>query len=494
MEKRAGIGERALDFERLFDTLPSPHMVLDRSLRFVAANRAYEQVTMRDREELIGRELFKLFPNEGEGGRRVRESIERVFDTGEPDTLAYIAYDIPRPAGLGGGMEQRYWTAVHVPLAGDDGTVSHILQNTTDVTEIVQIRQAAALPYRLGEAHLLERAREAEQQHRAQLAESEDFRRLFQMAPGFFAVLSGPDHEFVFANDAYVRLVGGRSVVGRTVRAALPEIEGQGFLEMLDGVYRSGQPAGGEGVRIMLLRENGTEPAETFVDFSYDAIRNAAGQITGVFVQGMDRTGAVKTQKRQQLLLAELNHRVKNTLASVQSIVSQTLRSTTDPASARHDIEKRLLALSNAHNLLSEQEWTSTSLSDVVREGLTIVDRERYSADGPNVILRPSASIAIALIIHELAANAAKHGALAVADGRIDLNWSLADDGRFVLVWKETGGPSVRQPPRRGFGGRLIDAMVKGEFDGAFNMSFDSSGFAATICIPPGEWRKDDDD
>ncbi|WP_171904824.1 PAS domain-containing protein, partial [Hoeflea olei] len=202
----------AIDFGDVFDLLPSPHMVLDRNHCYVAVNKAYEAAVMRGRDELIGRNLFDLFPNDGESGKRLLASLDRVFETGEADTLAYIPYDIPRPPEMGGGMEQRYWTAVHTAISDRDGVERFVLQNTVDVTDIVRLRQAASLPFRRGETQLLERAREAEEQHRALMSESAEFRRLFQLAPGFFAVLSGPDHVFTFANDAYMRLVGDRQL------------------------------------------------------------------------------------------------------------------------------------------------------------------------------------------------------------------------------------------------------------------------------------------
>src|SRR5690606_12113103 len=122
------------------------------------------------------------------------------------------------------------------------------------------------------------------------LEDAEAFRNLFQQAPGFIAILSGDDHVFTFANDAYVRLIGGRDVIGMPVRKALPEIEGQGFLEMLDAVRRDGAQRGGDAARVMLRQAPGEVPQETFLDFTYSAIRDANGDITGVFVQGMDRT------------------------------------------------------------------------------------------------------------------------------------------------------------------------------------------------------------
>ena len=244
------------------------------------------------------------FPNDGESGRRLRDSFDRVFETGDSDTLAYIPYDIPRPPEKGGGMEQRYWTAVHTPVFGGDGADTLLMQNTVDVTDIVRLRQAASLPFRRGETQLLERARAAEEQHKALLSESAEFRRLFQMAPGFFAVLSGPEHVFTFANEAYMRLVGERQLIGRSVREAIPEVGEQGILDLLDEVYSTGKQYQAEARRVMIRNPGSDQLQETFLDFSYDAIRDSEGNVTGVFVQGSDRSEDVKRQHRQRLLLA----------------------------------------------------------------------------------------------------------------------------------------------------------------------------------------------
>ncbi|TYR32347.1 PAS domain-containing protein [Mesorhizobium microcysteis] len=481
----------SIDYGRLFAALPSPHMVLDHNFNYVAVNPAYEAVVMRSGSELIGRNLFDLFPNEGEGGKRLRASFTRVFETGKQDTLAYIPYDIPRPEAQGGGMEQRFWTAVHTPLADENGAIAYLVQNTVDVTDIARLRQAASLPFasKAGETRLLERAREAEQQHQALLAESDEFRRLFQLAPGFFAVLSGPTHVFVFANDAYGKLVGNRPVIGQPVKEALPEVVEQGFVALLDAVYRTGKPAGGEAVRLMLQRGPEEAPKETYLDFSYDAIRNRDGEITGIFVQGMDRTEAVRTQQRQKLLLDELNHRVKNTLATVQSIASQTLRAIDDPVEAKTRFEARLRALSNAHNLLSEREWASTSLSTILSQELSIYESSRVAAKGPAVTLSPKTSIAIAMVVHELATNAAKHGALAGDDGSLRVDWQKRGD-RLMLDWTERGGPPARPPERRGFGSRLIERVVNGELGGEIETRYDAAGFSCTIDVPNPEYEE----
>jgi PAS domain S-box-containing protein len=475
----------AFDFERLFEALPSAYMVIDRSFSYVAVNRAYEEAVSRGRKDIVGRHLFDLFPNDGESGQLLRASFRRVFDTGQSDTVAYIPYDIPVPEARGGGMEQRFWTAIHQPLTDETGAVAYLVQNTTDVTDLVRIRQAASLPFSVisGETRLLERAREAEAAHRTLLAESDSFRRLFQLAPGFFAVLSGPNHVFTFANDAYGRLVGGRDVVGKSVAEALPEVVDQGFVALLDRVYATGTPVGGVETRLMLQQAPGQAPRETFLDFSYDAIRDRDGNISGIFVQGMDRTEAVRTQQRQRLLLDELNHRVKNTLATVQSIAAQTLRPGFDPNLSRERFEARLRALSNAHNLLSEQKWASASLADIVRQEFGAHDGSRIVAEGEPVTLSPKHSIALALVVHELATNAAKHGALSSPDGRVGVRWSVPD-GRLVIDWEERGGPAATQPTHRGFGSRLIERVVGGELGGLFEARYGTEGFSCRMDVP----------
>lgn len=477
----------SIDYERLFATLPSPHMVLDRDFNFVAVNPAYERVTMRRKDELLGRNLFDLFPNPGESGRRLRASLQHVLDTGQSDTLAFIPYDIPVPEELGGGMEQRFWTAVHLPLPDASGRVTHVMQNTVDVTDIARLRQAASQPFSsfaLGETRLLERAREAEEQHKALLEESGEFRRLFQQAPGFFAVLSGPDHVFTFANDAYLRLVG-RPVIGMSVAQALPEVVQQGFVQMLDEVYKTGKPAGGAAILVKLKRSPDEEVSDVYLDFSYDAIRNRDGSIAGVFVQGMDRTEAVIAQRRQHLLLDELNHRVKNTLATVQSIAAQTLRSATDLASARSDFAARIQALSNAHSLLSAKEWSSTSLSDLLAQEFSAYGTTRFVLDGPDVTVPSRSTIAVALVVHELTTNAAKYGALSSPDGKVKVIWRRGGDGGLTIEWTERDGPPAQTPTRRGFGSRMIERVIAGELDGTFEAEYGPRGFACRLAIAP---------
>lgn len=465
-----------LDFARIFEALPSPFMVLDNQLRYVAANAEYLKAVDRTLPALIGRKVMDLFPAPGESGQRLQASLEEVLATGKPDTLAYLPYPIAREDG---SVYNGYWTAIHVPILDARGKVEFILQNTVDVTELARMREAASLPFSSLSAatRLIERTREAE-------AASADFRRLFQQAPAFFAVMSGPAHIFTFASDSYVRLVGGRNVVGLPLEQALPEVVEQGFIEILDRVYREGFVHAAEGARVMLDNSPGKPPEERFVDFSYNPIRDGSGAITGVFVQGMDRTESFRAARRQRLLIDELNHRVKNTLATVQSIAAQTLRRTADIATAREAFEARIMALSKAHTVLSERQWHDTELELLVRQELGAFNSEQVRLAGPVLAINSKATVALALALHELATNAAKHGALSVAGGTVDVSWREGEAESLELAWRERGGPGASEPSRRGFGSRLLNTVVSGELGGQLDLRYEPQGLQATLVIP----------
>jgi len=469
-----------IDFAALFDVLPSPYMVLDRDLAYVAANAAYEAVVRMPREALVGRRLFDLFPDP-ENREAVERSLRRALETGEPDTLAFIPYDMPREHGI----ERRYFTAVHTPLRDADGEVAFVLQNTVDVTEL-KARDELTGELSGPETSLLQRAQEAETASRDLQRASERLHGLFMQAPGFMAMLSGPEHVFTLANNAYRQLVGHRDVVGMSVAQALPEVRGQGFVELLDSVRASGEPYIGRGVAISLVREPGAAPEPRFLDFIYQPIRDAAGAVIGIFVEGSDMTDRVRAEEQRKLLLDELNHRVKNTLAAVQSIAAQTLRVTPEPAAFRVAFEARLMALSGVHNLLTDANWEGAPLETILRAELTPYGESRFRLGGPAQRLNAQEALTFALVTHELATNAAKYGALSTPDGCVRVSWTLEGEAaarRLVVNWVEHGGPPVTAPTRKGFGSRLIERSIRHDMHGEAIMTFDPDGLRCRISI-----------
>lgn len=132
-----------IDFENIFDRIPSPYMMLDRQLRYAAANRAYLEVVGRGWDELEGVQIFDAFPADGESRKTLEESLLRARDSGKIDVLPLIHYAIQRPQALGGGFEDRLWSATHTPIAGSNGETAYILQHTQDVTEIQRLKDVA---------------------------------------------------------------------------------------------------------------------------------------------------------------------------------------------------------------------------------------------------------------------------------------------------------------------------------------------------------------
>ena len=460
-------------------------MVLDKDLRYVAVNAAYEAVTMRSEADLIGKKLFDVFPDPGESGRRLAASFQRVLETGEPDTLAYLPYAITTPDGA---ISYRYWTAAHTPLPGPDGKTAFIAQNTVDVTEIVMAEAGATLPFgQIPETtSLLERVQQTEALKDRMAGEADEFRRLFQTAPSMIAVLSGSDHTITFANDALSGFLGRSELVGRSVRESLPDIAAQSFMDWLDQVFRTGTPVSGNGVPIRIERPD-SATSHHHVDFAFHPIFESNGGVKGVFVQGMDRTRDVEAENRQRILLDELNHRVKNTLATVQSIAKQTLRNSESPAAAQATFEGRILALSHAHDLLSRSSWAGADLRTILTRELRPYGVGRAELSGGPVRLPPRTAVALGMVAHELATNAAKFGALSNGEGRVDAAWRLTDDqdGKtLTLDWRERDGPSVTPPTRRGFGSRLIAMSLEGELGGKTDLRFDPDGVKCRITIP----------
>src|SRR5690606_25187258 len=189
-------------------------------------------------------------------------SFQSVFETGEVDHLPLIPYPIPGPER---GVEERYWSATHTPIKDGDGNVSHILQHTVDVTELHRLRTISG-DWKT-QTNLLKRADAVQGRNRVLDEEREYLRSLFEQAPGFMAVLRGPDHVFTIANKAYRDLVDRDDLNGKSVREALPELTGQVFYDLLDEAYASGKPYAADAAHVRLLRENKEVPEELYLNF-----------------------------------------------------------------------------------------------------------------------------------------------------------------------------------------------------------------------------------
>ena len=291
-----------LDFQALFNHSPNPYMVLDRELRYVAANEAYLRVTASRLEELLGRSLFEAFPHDpsdpdNANARMLRTSFERVLSGRAPDILALIPYRVPRQTPEGVVVEERYWSATHTPILDARGEVAYILQHTVDVTELQRLKQAVSTAsLEQMQAGVLQRARLVQEKNKLLDSERRMLRQLFEQAPGFMAFMRGREHVFELTNPAFDQLIGHRDVLGKSVREALPEVEGQGFFELLDRVFTTGEPVVGRGQQLFVRREPGEPLTDVYVDFVYQPILEPDGTVSGIFCQGHD----VTEQKRAQ--------------------------------------------------------------------------------------------------------------------------------------------------------------------------------------------------
>ena len=209
---------------------------------------------------------------------------------------------------------------------------------------------------------------------------------------------------------------------------------------------------------------------------------------TGRLAVTRDITQRKEAERQQKLLMDELNHRVKNTLATVQSLIAQTARGARDVGQFRTAVEGRILALSQAHNQLSRRGWVDVELRQLLRAGL-----EPYFAKGNFVLsgeplhIPPRVALMVSMAIHELATNAAKYGALSSSAGRIDVAWSAKANGaeaRLLLSWREQNGPPVQQPSHRGFGTRLLDRGIGVELGGSTMIDFAPEGLRCELDIP----------
>jgi PAS domain S-box-containing protein len=219
-------------------------------------------------------------------------------------------------------------------------------------------------------------------------------------------------------------------------------------------------------------------------------VRDAAGGVSGALLAIVDIDQEKSAAEHQKLLVNELNHRVKNTLATVQSIAAQTLRNAGTAAEARDAIEMRLLALSRAHDILTRENWEGASLSEVVAQAVApyrTLGAERLHAVGPDVRLTPRMALALAMALQELATNAVKYGALSNDRGTVRITWAVrngADPPRLALRWAETEGPRVKPPQRRGFGSRLIERSLAQDLDGTVHIEFAPHGVECTVDAP----------
>ena len=251
--------------------------------------------------------------------------------------------------------------------------------------------------------------------------------------------------------------------------------------------------------RVQRSWETGTPWEDTFPIKRHDGeyrwflsralpVRDDKGRVVRWFGTNTDITELREADERQKLLVDELNHRVKNTLAAVQSLARQSARNPASIDDFMQRFEPRLLALSRTHNLMARDKWQGANLTAVVSETLAPFAQGapgRVEVFGPAVWLGPTAAVTLAMAMHELATNAAKYGSLSVPQGRVSVTWNHDLGGgtqpAIDLLWEETNGPHVAPLKNRGFGSRLIEQGVQSELNGEVRLELAGTGARCTM-------------
>lgn len=261
----------------------------------------------------------------------------------------------------------------------------------------------------------------------------------------------------------------GRPLTDLSSRLDYPELKGH-----IQAVFESG-----ETLNHHLARDDNDRSHLVRIN----PYRDKSGSIQGVVVTLIDVTTLAQAEERQQVLISELNHRVKNMLAVVASITNRTREYSASKDEFADALIGRLHAMSRAYSLLSRESWTEASVEELLRQELDPFGPERFTLDGERVSLKPAQGLSFGMAIHELATNAAKYGALSKPAGRIVVKWSVADV-TFRLVWREKGGPRIKQPTDSGFGLTLLRGEIGYRLGGKVETTFHSNGLEAEIAFP----------
>ena len=302
-----------------------------------------------------------------------------------------------------------------------------------------------------------------------------------------FADAKESDNPIIFANDAFLSLTGyGREeVLGQSFNFLMAHAADAEALALIDAEF---QGSTGEGSEIKYRRKDGSEFwAALFIS----PVRDEEDDIVQYFASFVDNTRHKDEEAHSEMLIGELNHRVKNTLAIVQSIIWQALRTDADPIAMREAIESRLSALCRSHDLLTRENWRGAGLLDVINGALEpfgVADHaERLVITGENVHFPPKAALALGITFNELATNAVKYGAFSNDKGSIHIAWTVEkrpEGPQLVLLWQEKNGPPVSSPFQRGFGSKVIERGLEFALKWTAHLEYQKDGVVCKIVMP----------
>jgi PAS domain S-box-containing protein len=458
VKRSSGTGEAHLDAPSSVLTAltqaPLGIAIFDREMRYLAASSRFLTDQGRPGDTpLVGRLHYDVFP---EVPQRWRDIHARSLEHGV--ALSKDADPYVTPSGR---TEWIRWSLK--PWRTEDGEIGGLVLYTEVVTPSV-------------EARLSLEAAEAR------------YRAVFdQVAMGVARV--APDGRFLEANDRFCAIAGySRDELLALTFQAITHPD-----DLNTDIAQAAAILAGEIDTYAMEKRYVTAGGEVvWINLTVSLVRTENGA-PDYFVSIIEDIGYRKEieaetdryQDQLRLLINELNHRVKNTLATVQSMAVQTLRGEHDLGVAYGKFEARLLGLSQVHDLLTRERWHGAGLQDVAERALQPFfsgSADRVCLRGPEVWLQPGPALTMALVFHELATNAVKYGALSTDEGRVDLTWTFDEAGeRLSLKWAESDGPPVAPPTRVGFGSRLIQRGLKGDLRGSATLSYDPGGLVCAM-------------
>lgn len=442
----------------VIDNVPAYIYQFDLTDRYVFVNRAYERLVGRARARVIGRHVTDLFAPEVaaaflEHNRRVRmEGVTLTFEE-----------RAPWPDG------EHVYTSIKTPMFDATGSLRGVLGISTDITE-------------------QKRAEEAVHTAATRLRAERDRAELYFASAGAMLLVLGTDGRVQRINRRGLRIIGYEredEVIGRDwFEHFVPRDARERLHAALRDYLERGARA--RAYESEVLARDGSV---RLISWRNTVLRDEQGRIVATVSSGEDVTERRRAEERRELLMHELNHRVKNSLAVVQSLASQTLRSTTSVAEFGERFSGRLATLAAAHEALVQRAWEAVDLASLLeRTRASVGSPERFTFSGDAVQLAPNAAVSLSMLFHELTTNAVKHGALSRPEGLVDLYWRVAagpDAPALELRWSERSARRVEEPAGRGFGTRLIEQVVR-ELDARAAWDWTRHGLTLSIAIPLG--------
>jgi PAS domain S-box-containing protein len=313
-----------------------------------------------------------------------------------------------------------------------------------------------------------------------------DFAKLFQTMPTPFMVLDGK-MRFVIANDAYLAVTGRQlhDIVGRYVFDVFPDTpERQAATE---ASFR--QALAGECNRmernVYAIDRPGRGREDVYWSVMHTPMHDADGEVCGVLQYAQDVTAEVVAERMRDVISQEYDHRVRNLMTKISAIARHTARHSNDIIDFLNDFDPRISAMARTHELLVNGGWEQLGLRALIDSELgPFGSQQQIVIHGPDCVLSSRVAQALGMALHELATNAAKYGALSQADGRLNVNWRLDDDGGLTLDWLETGLSHVKTSKAAGFGTTIIDRILPLETGGTVARNLDATGLTCTITLP----------